>query len=176
MHLRGNEWQRSRARLKPKKHTLCPGLTRPVEVNIQLLPRYGSLWVPPAERRQSFPIWQDDRWPASRCRNCFVTRGSKALSGVVPLPLALSLPRLFSAASPWRSSPCPLPSQCPLFPLAVHPPLQAMSLPPLRRAPLGNIAVPNPIMLLRQCQANPLHFIPPTLPPTLHINKRSSIY
>jgi len=65
--------------------------------------------------------------------------------------------------------------RCPQRLLAVRPPLYTI-LPPLRQVQSSNIAAPNPIMPLQQCQANTPHFIPQTLPRPLLTNKISSIF
>ena len=84
---------------------------------------------------------------------------------------------LFSWISPFPPSfhPLFLLLRCRRRPFAVLPPLRIILLPP-RQAPLGNIAVLNPIMLSQRCQLNPPHFIPLTHPPLLLTNRRSSIY
>ena len=117
------KWRHSRVRFKPKKNTALPGTYKPVESELStFLPRYGSLWVPSAERRYNYRIWKNIRWPASRCRNCSVTRGLKALllcwcrrSLARSLSLAVTL-RLFSAAPSWRHSPWSTPLTMPTAP------------------------------------------------------------
>lgn len=174
---------------------VCERGTALEQVNIQLWVLVGPAGGPAVYT----PYMVIIRRSKQRCRKGLVTRGSKrSVASVVDRRPLLSFAFSHSPSGAYSGSPhfglidvpllfiwiSPSPrlplshfllSRCPQRQFAVLPPLRTI-LPPHRRAPLGNIAVSNPTTLSQRCQLNPPHFIPPTHPPPLPINKRSSIF